>query len=338
MNGSLRLLVTLVLVVAFTAAPGSAGSTESGDQPVAVYVRSYDGAYVGAALRKPTGEGPFPAILFIHGGVGGSTIDAMKRFVMRRVPQHFFERGYVVFSTDYRGLHFGEDEIQDVLAAYRKVQSYPFVEKNRVGVIGGSHGGYLAMMLATRISPAVAVSFAGLSDIEGMFYDVAQDFSRSLEGWAEWRQQLLASKNSRRNRSSRAGADSRPAARPETARRFPGNASLRPGSAAYQVALDLAWRLGDRRELYRAISPKDNAHRITCPLLYVVGSKDRLRMAGKALMAGLRERGVMAEYSEHEGMGHGFYWGSSDNPPQQFHDALKVTSAFVERHLRKVVN
>ncbi len=34
-------------------------------------VRSWDGAYIPAAVRKPVGEGPFPAILYIHGGVGG---------------------------------------------------------------------------------------------------------------------------------------------------------------------------------------------------------------------------------------------------------------------------
>jgi hypothetical protein len=44
---------------------------------------------------------------------------------------------------------------------------------------------------------------------------------------------------------------------------------------------------------------------------------------------------VTAEYSEHEEMPHGFYWGQGANPPRQFHEALKVTTDFIERQVRK---
>jgi dipeptidyl aminopeptidase/acylaminoacyl peptidase len=287
----------------------------------AVYVRSYDGAFMPAFLQKPAGDGPFPAILLIHGGTGGWETDHLKEFASRRVPKHLFELGYVVLTTDYRRYHFGEDEIQDVLAAYQKLASYPFVDKNRIGVIGGSHGGYLTKMLATRISPAAVVSFAGLSDIEGMFFDRAQDFHKSLKGWEDWREQLLAGRRARQIQF--------------TGGRFEGNIRVRPGSAPYEVALDLAWRFGDRRELYRAISPKDNAEKISCPILYLVGGRDRLRFAGKKLIDVLKKRGVTAEYSEHADMPHGFYFTRAKKPPQQFHDALKVTTAFLERHVKK---
>ncbi|MCP5110556.1 MAG: hypothetical protein GY953_06940 [bacterium] len=66
-----------------------------------------------------------------------------------------------------------------------------------------------------------------------------------------------------------------------------------------------------------------------------MGGKDRLRFAGKEWIEALSERGITAEYSEHEGMPHGFYWGRGDNPPAQFHDALEVTSEFVEKHLKE---
>ena len=42
---------------------------------------------------------------------------------------------------------------------------------SRIGVIGGSHGGYLALMLATRVKPAATVSFAGLTDLSSMLFE-----------------------------------------------------------------------------------------------------------------------------------------------------------------------
>ena len=270
-----------------------------------LYVKSYDGVYVAAAFRKPSGTGPFPALLFIHGRNGGLGMQPMKDWTHHRVPEHFHQLGYVVMSTDYRRYHFGEDEIQDVLAAYRTLESLPFVDKARIGVIGGSHGGYLAKMLATRITPAAVVSFAGLTDIEGKFFDDAQALRQSFQGWEEWRARLLTDPN------------------PAT------------GNARQEQTLDLAWHFGDRRELYRLISPKDNAARITCPILFLAGGNDILRIAGKSLIDDLRARGVKAEYSEHAGVGHGFYWGRDEPPPRQFYDALKATTDFVDRHVRR---
>lgn len=295
-----------------------------GSEPAEVYVKSFDAAYIAAAIRKPPNPGPLPAILFIHGGVGGSDFPAMKAMTRQPVAEHFYQLGYVVMSTDYRRYHFGDDEVQDILAAYRKLASYPFVDKSRIAVIGGSHGGYLALMLATRIKLTAAVALAGMVDIEDMFFDYAQELRKNIKDFEDWRRQLVA----------------RAATRPDTPDmawgKIPKGAQVKlpvAGTPAYQLEIELAWRFGDRRELYRAISPKDNAARITCPVLFVVGGEDKLRFAGKALIDDLRGRGVTAQYSEHAGMPHGFYWGLASKP-QQYHDSLKVMTAFVERQLK----
>ncbi len=314
--------VTIIGVLAgLLAIPRGGASAE--EEIRQVYVQSYDGVYVPAALRKPAGDGPFPAILFIHGGVGGSGFEAVKNMLRGRVPEHFHRLGYVGMATDYRRFHFGEDEIQDVLAAYRQIESYPFVDKRRIAVVGGSHGGYLAQMLATRVTPAATVSFAGLSDIEGMFYKVGLELRQSIRGWEQWMEELQTH-----------GEKARTAASAAAVRTVPGgNAPLRPGSAGYEVALELGWRYGDRPDAFRAISPKENAAKVKGPVLYLVGGNDRLRFAGKQWIEALRERGVVAEYSEHEGMPHGFYWGQGADPPRQFHEALTVTTGFIEKHL-----
>jgi acetyl esterase/lipase len=106
-------------------------------------------------------------------------------------------------------------------------------------------------------------------------------------------------------------------------RRVPGgNLPLAPGSAGYEIALELGWRYGDRRGYFRAIPPKENGHKVSGPVLFLLGGADPLRFAGKQWIETLKERGIEAVYSEHSGMPHGFYWGREDDPPQQFCDAL----------------
>jgi len=152
-----------------------------GPAPAEVYVKSFDSAYIATAVRKPPNPGPLPAILFLHGGVGGGDMPAMKASTRQPILEHFFKLGHVVMSADYRRYHFGENQIQDILAAYRKLESCPFVDQSRIAIIGGSHGGYLALMLATRIPLNAVVSMAGLVDIEDMFFDYAQEFRKTSE-------------------------------------------------------------------------------------------------------------------------------------------------------------
>ncbi|MBI1745906.1 MAG: prolyl oligopeptidase family serine peptidase [Acidobacteria bacterium] len=94
-------------------------------------------------LVKPDGEGPFPAIVFVHGGGGDRPGDA------RSIAQKFFtcdyvDNGYVVLSTDYRN-NWGYREYLDAFAAIDYIRAQPFVDPDRIGVIGGSHGGYIVI-------------------------------------------------------------------------------------------------------------------------------------------------------------------------------------------------
>ena len=78
------------------------------------------------------------------------------------------------------------------------------------------------------------------------------------------------------------------------------------------MGLELGWRYGERRDAFRAISPKEHVEKVKGPVLLLAGGEDRLRIAGKAWIEALQERGVVAEYSEHDGMPHGFYWGRGE--------------------------
>jgi dipeptidyl aminopeptidase/acylaminoacyl peptidase len=284
----------LIVLVICAAAIQAAEATDT-------YVPSFDGTFVAAAMRKPEGNGPFPALLFIHGGVGGNGFDAARRMVTDPVPERFLKLGYVVMATDYRRFHFGEDELQDVMASYRKLSGYPFVDGKRVGVIGGSHGGYLAEFLATRIRPAAVVSYGGGTDIVSYFYPQAQKMRGEIKSYSQWVEELTSGRR-----------------------------------AVREIPFELAYKFGDRREMYEAISPHTHAARVQCPLLFIAAGKDNeiSRVSARQLVDSLAARGVPARYEEFPGMPHGFSWGRGAKPPAAFGESLRITTEFVEKYVR----
>lgn len=292
-----------------------------------VYVKSFDGAYVAGYLRVPDGPGPHPAIMFIHGGIGGSGMEAMKGSSDSYVQNHFYADGYAVFQVDYRRFHFGDEELEDMVACYRHLRSRPEIDKTRIGIIGGSHGGYLALMLATRVSPAAVVSFAGLVDIVGMFYENGSKNASTMYANFEWREKRYHQGKTIREEDE---AMEKGELGPPKHRRL---------SAAQQVTQDVATRWGKDIEVYKRYSPKEQYGLITSPLLYVVGSEDRLKTAGKGLIENLASLGRTAKYSEHPGMRHGFYWGKrlddEGNIPEEFYRALKLTIDFMRKWVKQ---
>ena len=55
------------------------------DSPVQqVYIKAKDGLYIAAAIRKPKGSGPFPAIVMFHGAPGGRGMEQLVGMVTRR--------------------------------------------------------------------------------------------------------------------------------------------------------------------------------------------------------------------------------------------------------------
>lgn len=110
-------------------------------------------------LARPAGDGPFPAIIFIHGG-GWHQGDrrAYKSQIIEAA-----ERGYVAATISYRLMEFDESkketttatptfpaQVHDAKAAVRwlraQAENY-HVDPNRIGVTGGSAGGHLSLLV-----------------------------------------------------------------------------------------------------------------------------------------------------------------------------------------------
>ena len=130
---------------------------------------------VPAAISKPDGPGPFPAVVILHdcsglglrssGAPGRWAKELVKRGYLVMLPDSFTPRGVpdgVCTSPPPRGTDVSPDRrARDAYAALAQLRQRPDVDGRRVGVMGGSHGGSstLATMRATG-EPSDAGGFA----------------------------------------------------------------------------------------------------------------------------------------------------------------------------------
>jgi dienelactone hydrolase len=144
------------------------------DIPVQLmYVQLLDGVYAPIGLRCPPGAGPFPMVLFASGNGGGGM--ALVRELTRNrswTQERFLDAGYAVAWLRYRAevdyaydrigrliedrrqrrqlLNRGPLEYEDVIAIAEHVKTLPFVDGGRVGYMGMSHGGEMALKIASE--------------------------------------------------------------------------------------------------------------------------------------------------------------------------------------------
>jgi dipeptidyl aminopeptidase/acylaminoacyl peptidase len=110
-----------------------------------------------------------PLIVLVHGGVHSNFSSSSAHIVREMI-----EQGYSIIAPDYRGstgygaaLHrqidYGGREIDDVLAGRAwMLETYPFLDAKRVGIVGWSHGGLISLMSVFDHSEAYAVAYAGV--------------------------------------------------------------------------------------------------------------------------------------------------------------------------------
>lgn len=113
-----------------------------------------------------------PLIVLVHGGVHSSNITGGPANTVTIV-RELLEQGYVVVAPDYRGstgygsayakaIDYGGQENDDVLGAREwMLDRYPFLDPRRVGVVGWSHGGMIALFNILQHPEAYACAYAG---------------------------------------------------------------------------------------------------------------------------------------------------------------------------------
>jgi dipeptidyl aminopeptidase/acylaminoacyl peptidase len=198
--------------------------------PRAVSFKAADGVTVWGQLFERAGSpSKKPAIIYVHGGpprqmlLGWHYSDYYSNAYAMN--QYLASRGFVVLSVNYRlGIGYGYDfhqppdggargaaEYRDVQAAAQYLKTLAQVDGARIGIYGGSYGGYLTALALARNSDlfAAGVDIHGVHDwtterARGMLnrerYEEAPDLTRALEiafasspvaAMATWRSPVL---------------------------------------------------------------------------------------------------------------------------------------------------
>jgi dipeptidyl aminopeptidase/acylaminoacyl peptidase len=153
--------------------------------PKQVIFKSDDGVTVHGQLFLPrNATGKVPGLVFMHGGpsrqmmLGFHYMDYYHNAYAQN--QYLASRGYAVLSVNYRlGIMYGRAfrvapdavwrgaaEYKDIVAAGRYLQALPEVDADKIGLWGGSYGGFLTAMGLARNSDLfkAGVDFHGVHD------------------------------------------------------------------------------------------------------------------------------------------------------------------------------
>ena len=119
-----------------------------------VRYKSFDGLAIPSIMYKPKVASPsqrVPALVWVHGGPGGQSRTGYSAAI-----QHLVNHGYAVLAANNRGssgygktfFHaddrkHGEIDLKDIVAAKQYLASLDWVDGERIGILGGSYGGYM---------------------------------------------------------------------------------------------------------------------------------------------------------------------------------------------------
>ncbi|WP_260583449.1 alpha/beta hydrolase family protein [Sphingopyxis sp. PET50] len=166
-----------------------------------VTYKSFDGTLVSAIVTMPFNlkrDGSNPAIVMPHGGPTGQAQDGFSRYATA-----FATRGYVVIQPNFRGStgygkafqeanfqDLGGGDLKDTVAAKQFLVRSGYVDAKKVGIFGGSYGGFMTLMAIGRTPDefAAAVQWFGIINWRTMYRDqdeLLKAYQRSLLGTPE---------------------------------------------------------------------------------------------------------------------------------------------------------
>ncbi len=145
----------------------------NGESVHLMYVEVWDGLYAPIGVRKPKGDGPFPMVLMAagNGGEGMCWIrDAVRNraYTMDRLTDAGMACAWLRYRTEVelgynnggkmvRDRRQGQEmfsrsplEYEDEIAIADYLKTLPWVDEDRIGVIGMSHGGEMALKIASE--------------------------------------------------------------------------------------------------------------------------------------------------------------------------------------------
>ncbi|RFN60147.1 S9 family peptidase [Marixanthomonas ophiurae] len=122
--------------------------------------KSFDGLEIPAIYYQPkqaTAENKVPALVWVHGGPGGQSRQGFNSTI-----QYLVNHGYAVLAVNNRGSsgygksfykmddqNHGDKDLKDCIAGKDWLAEQDVIDGNKIGIIGGSYGGYMTMAALT---------------------------------------------------------------------------------------------------------------------------------------------------------------------------------------------
>ena len=122
--------------------------------------KSFDGLEIPAILYKPHAAkkgAKVPALVWVHGGPGGQS-----RIGYRSLIQYLVNHGYAILAVNNRGSsgygktfyslddrNHGENDLQDCVWGKHWLENQDYIDSEKIGIIGGSYGGFMTMAAMT---------------------------------------------------------------------------------------------------------------------------------------------------------------------------------------------
>ena len=167
------------------------GKTAPGRPLRAVTFPSTDGQEIQGWLGVPDGEGPFPTILYTHGGP-----ESIQTEEFSPEAQAWLDNGFAWFSVNYRGSttfgrafqqqiwgKLGHWELEDMVAARDWLVREGIARSDQIFPSGWSYGGYLTLLALGRRPELWAGGMAGVAVADwAMLYE---DSSETLRGYCK---------------------------------------------------------------------------------------------------------------------------------------------------------
>lgn len=139
--------------------------------------KSFDGLEIPAIYYKPhqaSAENKVPALVWVHGGPGGQSRQNFSSFL-----QYLVNHGYAILAVNNRGssgygksfyqmddLNHGDKDLKDCVEGKNWLAQQPEIDADKIGIIGGSYGGYMTMAALTYTPEefAVGVNLFGVTN------------------------------------------------------------------------------------------------------------------------------------------------------------------------------
>jgi pimeloyl-ACP methyl ester carboxylesterase len=160
--------------------------------PVQLRVESTGGVLLAGALYLPTGDGPFPAVIFTHGSeAGGRSSPGYIRWAERMRDQ-----GIAALIFDKRGVGDSQGSYveapdlsvpaADVLAWHELLKRRDDLKADHIGVLGWSQGGWTGPLAASQSDLAFVIMISGpaVSPLEQNIFDKSNQVRRAAPSQA----------------------------------------------------------------------------------------------------------------------------------------------------------